>query len=144
VFVTRATRRDLDQVRAFYNDLDWFGDGEEPDLSHGVTFMARRGLIIGAARLLELGPQVLALEDVLVHPDHRGKGVGAQLIRAAMNSRGGSFFLSCHDDVLAYYERFGFSVLSFDDLPNEAQSFMEQQGQWPDSPEHRHYFMRAR
>ena len=140
MFITRATRHDRDDLEKLLVDHEW-------DLEHmnkGVAFIARDGLIVGTVRLIEVAPQTVIVEDVLVHKDRREEGIGRQLIQTAMNSRGGTLYLCCHEDRLNFYDHFGFEQIQFDDLPEAVQQFMRDTDAWPDSPEHRHFFLKAR
>jgi N-acetylglutamate synthase-like GNAT family acetyltransferase len=140
MFVTRATRHDRADVEKLLLDHEW-----DLDLIDKCTaFIARDGAVVGTVRLIEVAPQTVVVEDVLVHKDRRAEGIGRRLIQAAMNSRGGTLYLCCHDDRKRFYAHFGFEELAFDDLPREVQQFMRDTNAWPDSPEHRHYFMKAR
>jgi N-acetylglutamate synthase-like GNAT family acetyltransferase len=141
MFVTRASRRDHEEIAEFYRDHDW---DENFDLAEGVTFIARQGPIVGTARLLEIEPQILIVEDVVVHRDHRRTGIGTQLMSAAMNSRGGSLYLSTHDDTIPFYERLEFSVRDFDELPEPVRAHFRATGDYPSAPDHVHYFLTAR
>ncbi len=140
MLVTRASRRDTDEIRAFYDGLEW------GDVKDGTFFIARQGPIIGALCLIALEPDVTLVEDVLVHPDHRGRGIGTRLVEAAMNNKGGPMYLCCHDERLAFYERLGFRRIDQDDLPESARRFWRDDGALKDSypPDHVHHFMRAR
>lgn len=140
MFITRATRHDRVDLERLLTEHEW-------DLEHvdkGVAFIARDGGLVGTVRLIEVAPQTVVVEDVLVHRDRRKEGIGRQLIQAAMNSRGGTLYLCCHDDRLRFYRHFGFEEVPFDDLPPEVQQFMRDTEAWPDSPDHRHSFMKAR
>jgi N-acetylglutamate synthase-like GNAT family acetyltransferase len=106
--------------------------------------VAREGAIVGALTLIELDPQTIVLEDVLVDPARRGQGLGGQLLQAALNSRGGTMFLCCHSERVAFYERLGFHDESFDQLPAAVQQFMRDDGAYPFTADHVHYFMKAR
>jgi len=140
MFITRATRHDREDIEKLLVDHEWDLDL----IDKGSAFIARDGAVVGTLRLIEVAPQVVVVEDVLVHKDRREEGIGRQLVQAAMNSRGGTLYLCCHDDRLTFYRHFGFEQLAFDDLPPEVQQFMRDTNAWPDSPEHRHFFMKAR
>jgi N-acetylglutamate synthase-like GNAT family acetyltransferase len=140
MFITRASRRDHDEIAEFYQSQDWGGE----DLTKGVAFIARQGPIIGTVRLIEVAPQTVIVEDVVVHKDHRRSGIGAQLMRAAMNSRGGTLYLCTHGDTIAFYERFEFAERPFDSLPEPVQAYFRATGDYPSRPDHVHYFLTAR
>ncbi|MEA2509113.1 MAG: hypothetical protein QOG21_1195 [Actinomycetota bacterium] len=138
--ITRATRHDKQDIEEFYAANEW----EDPHLDNGVSFVAREGAIVGALSVIELEPQTVVIEDVLVQPDRRGKGLGTQLIQAAMNSRGGTMFLCCHAERLPFYNRLGFEDIPFDGLPEPVQKFMKDDDAYPFTADHIHYFMKAR
>jgi N-acetylglutamate synthase-like GNAT family acetyltransferase len=142
MFITRATRHDETDRQAFFEALDdW-----NPYKGKAVSFVARDGGIVGNVSLIELDPQILVVEDVVVAESHRGKGMGRQLLQAAMNSRGGKLYLVCHDDVLDFYARFGFSEMPFDELPEQVKRFFIEDEAAPHQLRegHVHYFLVAR
>jgi predicted N-acetyltransferase YhbS len=141
LFITRASRRDYDEISTFYAANNW---GEDLDLREGVAFIARQGPVIGAVRLIEVAPQTVIVEDVVVATEHRRKGIGRGLMDAAMNSRGGTMYLCCHDDVIPFYENFGFAAMPFAELPESVQVYFKSNGDYPTEPGHIHYFLKAR
>jgi predicted N-acetyltransferase YhbS len=140
MFITRMTRHDKDDVRAFLKERRW----EDANIDEGVVFIARDGGIVGSIRLVEVAPQMLIVEDVLVTEPRRGQGIGRQIVQAAMNSRGGTMYLCAHDDVISFYEKFGFTELPFDVQPEVVQEYFKLHGDYPTEPGHDHYFMTAR
>ena len=141
MFITRASRRDADEILEFYRGQQW---DEDMDLSAGTALIARQRPIVGVVRLLDVAPQTVIVEDVVVHKDHRRTGIGSQLMRAAMNSRGGTLFLSCHDDTVPFYQRFEFSERPFESLPEPVQAHFRATGDYPSEPGHIHHFLTAR
>jgi N-acetylglutamate synthase-like GNAT family acetyltransferase len=142
LFITRVSRHDRTDLEDFFKAHDW----NDPHLDQGVGFIARDGGIVGALRLIEVEPNVLVIEDVLVKDDRRGQGIGAQLMRAAMNSRGGRLVLCCHPERIAFYERQGFTEIPYEELPESARGFFEADEAAPHQTEkgHVHHFMTAR
>ena len=142
MMITRATRRDKDDLEEFFKEQEW----EDPVLDKGTAFIARSGKIIGNVRVIEVDTNVLVFEDVLVASDKRGNGLGTQLMQAALNSRGGKVFLACHDERLAWYGRLGFSEMDYEQLPFPVKTFYEDVKAAPHQlPEgHIHHFMTAR
>ena len=142
MFITRATRHDRDDIEKFFAAHEW----DDPYLDKGVALVARDGEIVGNVRLIEVEPNVVVIEDVLVKHDRRGQGIGAQLIQAAMNSRGGKLFLCCHRERRAFYERLGFAEVTYEEMPGSARAHFEADGSAPHQlPEHHvHLFMASR
>src|SRR5688500_1483112 len=113
MFITRANRRDVGDLEQFFESESW----SDPVLDQGVAFIEPSGPISGNIRLIELDTNQLVVEDVVVAESRRGEGIGRQLVQAAMNSRGGTLYLCCHPETKAFYEKFEFSELPFDELP---------------------------
>ena len=143
MFITRATRHDFPELQELLTPPE----GAPPvDLKEGTAFIARDGGIIGCVRLVEVEPQTVVVDNVLVREERRAAGIGSNLMRAAMNSRGGRLFLCCHEERIPFYERLGFSLLpdGFDDAPASAQDYWRRVDDYPTEPGHEHFFMRAR
>jgi N-acetylglutamate synthase-like GNAT family acetyltransferase len=139
VFVTRASRREVDEIKEFYDRNDW----DPVDFSKGQAYIARQGSILATLLMVSVG-HVTVIDDVLVDEDRRKEGIGTTLINAAMNNRGGTLWLCCHDYTVGYYERFGFEVVERDQLPEEIFAYFKTDGTFDDSKDHYHYVMKAR
>jgi predicted N-acetyltransferase YhbS len=139
MFVTRATRHDKEDIRTLLLENEW----EDDKLDKGTAFIARDGAVVGTIRLIEVEPQTVIVEDVLVARNRRREGIGSRLMEAAMNARGGTLYLYCHDDTIPFYERFGFSLVSFEDQPQSVQEFIREDGALDDC-DHEHFYMKAR
>ncbi len=142
MFITRATRHDRADLEAFFKAEEW----DDPVLDKGTSFIARDGGIVGNVRLIEVEPQTVVVEDVLVQSDRRAEGLGERLMRAAMNSRGGTLYLCCHPERLRFYSGLGFAELPFEQLPGPVRAYFEERGDAPGAlpPDHVHHFMKAR
>ena len=141
MFITRATRHDKEDIREFVQS-EWPED--EADVNRGTSFIAREGKVIGHVRLIEVAPQKLVVDEVVVDKDRRGEGIGRNLMEAAMNSRGGTLYLCCHEPHIPFYGRFGFEQVPFEELPDEVRAHHEAEGEWPTQQGHDHFFMKAR
>jgi predicted N-acetyltransferase YhbS len=139
MFVTRATRHDKEDIRQLLLENKW----EDDKLDKGTAFIARDGAVVGTVRLIEVEPQTVIVEDVLVKEDRRREGIGTRLMEAAMSARGGTLYLCCHDDTIPFYERFGFALIDFESQPETVQDFMREDGAL-DNSDHEHFFMKAR
>ena len=140
MFIARATRHDRDDIRALLEEQGWDAD----NIAEGTALIARSGPVVGCIRLVEVEPQKVVLDDVVIAKDKRGGGLGRRLVEAAMNNRGGTLYLCCHDDVIGFYERFGFSERTFDELPESVQDYFKRVGDYPTEDDHEHFFLTAR
>ncbi|MDQ3962391.1 MAG: GNAT family N-acetyltransferase [Actinomycetota bacterium] len=143
MFITRATRHDFAELKELLTPPN---EAPEVDPKEGTALIARDGGIIGCVRLVEVEPQTVVVDNVLVVEDRRGKGVGADLMRAAMNSRGGKLFLCCHEERIPFYERLGFSLLpgGFHDAPVSVQEYWRKVDDYPTPEGHEHFYLSAR
>ncbi|MBA3431619.1 MAG: GNAT family N-acetyltransferase [Actinobacteria bacterium] len=139
MFVTRATRHDKADLEGFLTN-----HGLQASLDEGVAFIARDGVIVGCVRLIEVEPGTLLADDVLVDEKRRNEGVGRQVMQTAMNSRGGTIWLSCHEEAEGFYEKLGFGRVDFEDLPAPVLSYLVKVGDHPTPPGHVHIYMKAR
>jgi N-acetylglutamate synthase-like GNAT family acetyltransferase len=124
VFVTRATRHDASDISDLLAAHDW--GVEEP--SSGTFFVAREGAVVGCVRVWEVAPQTLVVRDVMVASERRGEGIGAQLMQTAMNSRGGTLYLRCGEQVAPFFERLGFAPLGPSELPEAVVAHFDAHG----------------
>jgi predicted N-acetyltransferase YhbS len=124
VFISRATRHDLSDIEELLQTNDW----KVSNLKSGTFFFAREGSVVGCIRFIEVSPQAVIVQDMVVDLDRRGQGLGAQLMKAAMNSRGGTLYLRCYKDLIPYYERFGFSEVELEDVPESVATYFEDTG----------------
>lgn len=142
MFITRGTRHDKDDIRELLATREW----DKADLNEGKSFIARDGKVIGHVRVVEVEPQVVVVDDVLVVEDRRGNGIGTDLMKAAMLAQGGTMYCCCHEDRIEFYKRLGFELLpnGFDDAPESAQHYWRKVEDYPTAPDHVHYFLKAR
>lgn len=140
MFIARASRHDRDELKELIESQGW----DPTHLAEGTTLIARDGPIAGCVRLVEIEPRTVMVDDVLVREDKRGQGLGQRLMQAAMNNRGGTLYLCCHDDVLGFYDKFGFTQMPYDELPQSVRDYFERVGDYPTDQEHEHFFLKAR
>lgn len=140
MFITRASRHDKADLKEFYESQDW----HDVNVDEGVLLMARDGQIVAGLRLIEVAPQTVVVEDVVVRDSRRREGIGTRMMQAAMNSRGGTLYLSTHDEERAFYKHFGFDEIEIADAPEEVVEFWRKTGDYPTNPGHIHYYMKAR
>jgi N-acetylglutamate synthase-like GNAT family acetyltransferase len=141
LFITKASRHDKTDIKDFL-EKEW--PGENFNVDRGTAFIAREGAIVGHARLIEVAPQTVVVEEVVVKDDRRRQGIGTRLMEASMNNKGGKLFLCCHEEHIPFYEKFGFSRVAFDELPGPVQQHHRDEGDFPTEEGHEHFFMTAR
>lgn len=111
---TAATYREL---RAANDMLPRPDAAVEPGLAasvHAVTAVEDpTGETVGMARLLGDGAMVFQVSDVVVHPDHQGRGLGTRLTEALLDhveeTAPAGAEVNLFADVDGFYERFGFT-----------------------------------
>ena len=141
MFVTRATRHDRADIEALYEEYGWGGDH---DLTKGTAFIARDGAVVGVLRVIEVETNTLVIDGVLVKEGRREEGIGRRLMQAAMNSRGGTMYLCCHDNRIRFYNHFGFAEIPVEEAPETVREYWTAVGDWPTEEGHEHFFLKAR
>lgn len=113
--------RRLGQLQELYRSTWWAASRSIDDIrslisgsSAVVGFIdAPSDRLVGFARVLTDGRVVALVLDVIVHPDERGSGLGDRLMREVLAlpelTGVGSVELVCQPDLVAFYERFGFT-----------------------------------
>jgi GNAT superfamily N-acetyltransferase len=68
------------------------------------------GAVLGFITALSDGVLAAYIPLLEVLPDHRGKGIGTELVRRVLRALEGLYMVDvmCDDDVHPFYERFGF------------------------------------
>jgi N-acetylglutamate synthase-like GNAT family acetyltransferase len=141
VFITRATRHDKPDIREFLDAHDW----ADANLDEGATFFARDGGIVGCVQFIEVEPRTVVVDDMVVDGSRRREGIGRSLMQAAMNSRGGTLYLCCHEEHLPFYAGLNFKQVPPEELPGSVLEYLARQGDHPAPEGHPpHHFMTAR
>jgi N-acetylglutamate synthase-like GNAT family acetyltransferase len=139
MFITRATRHDTADIEELLG-----AEKDNWDPRQGTTFIARDGKLVGCLRLVEVAPETVVMDNVFVREDRRGEGVGGELVRAAMLSRGGTIYLCCHEDMLKFYEEYGFTQVAPNSLLQPVADYFDAAGDLHPPDGHEHFFMAAR
>ena len=120
MFVTRAGRHDKSDLKGF---IESRRDGEV-DISEGTAMIAREGSIIGCIRLIEVEPDSLVYDDLLV-AEGRDDGVARQLVQAAMNNKGGRLFAAAPPAESDLFTSFGFEPIDRSDAPEPVTGYWD-------------------
>lgn len=98
-------------------------DGNDHIAHHYLAY--HEGMPVGTARWrVTLGRKV-KLERFAVLPEHRGEGLGRQLLEAVLRDapEGLEIYLEAHSDVVPFYEKHGFvpdgSSYDVSDIPHQ-------------------------
>ena len=87
-------------------------------------FFAREGAVVGCVRLVEVAPQTLVVEDMVVDAQRRRRGIGRSLMQAAMNSRGGALYVRTDEAFAPFFERLGFTAVGPGDIPDPVTTYL--------------------
>ncbi|MCW3032275.1 MAG: hypothetical protein QOK19_932 [Solirubrobacteraceae bacterium] len=110
-------RLDIDAIHHFISELSYWGRGRTRERvvatiegSHRVVGLYRAAEQVGFARGVSDGVTVAYLADVYVLEAHRGRGLGLELVREALEGDGAPdvHWLLHTADAEGLYERFGF------------------------------------
>lgn len=140
MLITRATRHDHADMKELLETVGW-GDSE---VTRGKSWIARDGKVVGMVRFIEVAPQTVVVDDVVVREDRRDEGIARRLIEAAMMGIGGALYLCCHPEHVAFYEKLGFVEVSANSLLEPVANYFDEQGDLNPEEGHVHHFMSAR
>ncbi|MFJ9927943.1 MULTISPECIES: GNAT family N-acetyltransferase [Streptomyces] len=78
--------------------------------SRYTCFVYAADVLVGAGRALADGGDCAYIADVAVHPDHQGRGLGADIIRKLLESARGhkKIILYANPGTESFYRRLGF------------------------------------
>ncbi|MEM7272374.1 MAG: GNAT family N-acetyltransferase [Actinomycetota bacterium] len=79
----------IQELVDLYHSVNWLAYAADPDglaravdrSTYVVTARDHDGGLAGLARCLSDDVSIMYLQDVLVHPDHQGRGVGSTLVK---------------------------------------------------------------
>lgn len=138
MYLGPASETDIPQAAAFLEAQDWgYADSQA-----GERFVARDGTdeVVGFLRLIDVAEGVY-VADVIVREDRRGDGIGADLMRTAMGTRPGPYFLVCHPERRAFYERLGFDSGEKEAWPPGIVEAAIAEEDWDSGHDHLHHHM---
>jgi GNAT superfamily N-acetyltransferase len=111
------TRLDVDAIHRFISEISYWGRGRSRERvaatiagSHRVVGLYLDGGQVGFARAVSDGVTVAYLADVYVLEDHRGRGLGLELVRQIVEGDGAPdvHWLLHTADAEGLYQRVGF------------------------------------
>lgn len=73
--------------------------------------------LLGCGQLKPHGDGSLELASIAVHPQYRGRGIAHAIVNQLLNRASRPLYLRCTAPLQDFYERFGFRVISPDEMP---------------------------
>jgi GNAT superfamily N-acetyltransferase len=110
-------RVDVDAVPHYLSEQSYWARGRPHEVtaqavreSHRVVGLYHHGALVGFCRTVSDGAVVAYLADVYVLPEHRGRGLGVQLVReAVVNGPRARRWILHTRDAHSLYAKFGFA-----------------------------------
>ena len=109
--------------------------GIDPDVGTWIAEIGAEGEILGVARITEV-EGARTIDDVWVRPHARNSGIASSLLDHA----GTPVWLICDDDMIAFYERRGFTLVGSAEFPRALVDLYGARGEWP-AADHVHHAM---
>ncbi len=119
--VERVGEDDLGDLLELFHATWWAAERGAEDaralLAHTDVALGLReeasGRLVAFARALSDRIHRAMVYDVIVHPDHRGRGLGEELVRRLLArpelARVSTVELHCRDELVPFYRRLGFT-----------------------------------
>lgn len=83
------------------------------------------GKVVGCIQVKPHKDSVRELASLAVVPERQGQGVGRLLVNALLASERGELYLMCLDHMVAYYARFGFTLVEPAAIPGSLKPFYQ-------------------
>jgi N-acetylglutamate synthase-like GNAT family acetyltransferase len=114
IAIRSARRADQLHIRALV-----LSERHAPDGIHWRNFVVAvaDGRIVGTVQLRPLPDGHCELGSLAVAPDMRGRGIAARMIETLLAEADGPVQMITGAKFAAYYERFGFRRMAFDEVP---------------------------
>ncbi|NJL02113.1 MAG: GNAT family N-acetyltransferase [Spirulinaceae cyanobacterium SM2_1_0] len=120
--IERLTAAQIDDLYQLYRGEWWCRDRQRADLeamlAHSdvtLGFCTESGRLVAFTRLLSDQIYQAILFDVIVHPQHRGQGLGRALIEAALQHPAvvnvETVTLFCRSEMIPFYQKWDFAAL---------------------------------
>ena len=75
------------------------------------------GRVVGIGQLRPHSDGSKELSSLVVTPEHRGRGIGGQIVQALLSGQTGPIYLFCEPDLERYYARYRFQRVEPRELP---------------------------
>lgn len=86
-----------------------------------VVAVDDRDEMVGCGQFKPHGTDILELASLAVHPDYRGKGIARSIVEHLLASGPRPLYLMCESSLGPFYEKFGFRVIPYGEMPRYFQ-----------------------
>jgi N-acetylglutamate synthase-like GNAT family acetyltransferase len=83
----------------------------------GFLIAEDAGQVVGIGQVRPHGDGCRELSSLVVAPERQGQGIGSQMVEALLARESGAIYLFCREQLMGFYERFGFSLVEREKLP---------------------------
>jgi amino-acid N-acetyltransferase len=80
------------------------------------------GAFVGCGQIKPHTDGALELASLAVVPERQGAGIGALLVRALVERAPGELYLTCLNNMVPYYRRFGFEEVGVEAMPRSLKT----------------------
>lgn len=87
------------------------------DWKRFIVAVNERDEMIGCGQLKPHGQAIIELASLAVYPEHRGEGIGRAIIEHLIEKGPRPLYLMCESSKGPLYEKFGFHVIAYDEMP---------------------------
>jgi ribosomal protein S18 acetylase RimI-like enzyme len=121
-FITEPTPSQVEAVLELYQLQGWWGEPGGHDLelagaiirgSHCVVFATQQGRLVGMGRAISDRASDAYIQDLTVHPEHRGRGIGTRIVQELVGRLKGDGLgwigLVAEAGTWDFYRRIGFA-----------------------------------
>ena len=91
------------------------------DWKRFVVAVNEQDEMIGCGQLKPHGADVLELASLAVSPEYRGKGIARAIIEHLLADGPRPLYLMCESSLGSFYEKFGFRVINYEQMPRYFQ-----------------------
>jgi N-acetylglutamate synthase-like GNAT family acetyltransferase len=115
IIYRKSNKDDLPQIAKILKKMDLNATGIEASDFMVAAFEKK---ILGCARIIELGDNIIELASVAVVGEYRNQGIGSKIIKALLNEgKRRPVYLMCRKANQLFYEKCGFKEIFPDSLP---------------------------
>lgn len=91
------------------------------DWKRFVIAVDERDEMTGCGQLKPHGGEIVELASIAVYPEHQGKGIARAIIEHLIKESPRPLYLMCESKLGAFYEKFGFHTIPYEEMPRYFQ-----------------------